>query len=322
MIILCLVLIPFIFVLVKFLIALIVCKFGKISYDGFSAAGFSYDEKKDIFYSTKNAWQKNFGYSHLYDVMAPIFRMIIDTESIKFNYNNKNWLISFWKGQYGIVTGAEIDIYVTKEQHVNKKTIYMPASTTEMLDMCLILYKNNKEIIRKCAKHWWLAVFKLGMFSKPKQLTMDIKIRFPNREMLDAFLKAFKKLGYKDKDFKVCDCTFIFTFKKPHTRKVWTRTWLTDSITQRLNHKNVNLYNNFLDDSIDDNKIDDSKNSKANNVLIVNDLIPDIFKNSLNTINNSKDQKFSYIKMPNNNVLMLKKSLNLYQENSYEKKTK
>lgn len=322
MIILWLVLIPFVFALVKLVIYFIVYKFGKISYDGFSAAGFSYDAEKEIFYSTKNAWQKNFGYSHLYDVLAPLFRMIIDTESIKFYYNHKNWLISFWKGQYGIVTGAEIGVYATKEQKVNKKTIYMPVSNDEMLDMCFILRKKDTEIMRACAKHWWLAIFKLGMFSKARQLTMDIKISFPNREMLTAFLNAFKKLGYKEKDFKVYDCTFIFTFKRPRTHKVWTRSWLTDSITQRLNHKNVNLYNKFLADSIDDNKIDDSKNGTQNNLIIVNDFIPDVFKNSSDFIPNKKEAKYSYIQMANNNVLLLKECINPYKEEDYEQKTK
>ena len=92
-----------------------------MSYEELSIAGFSYDAQKDLFYSTKNAWQKNFGYTHLYDVAAPIFRMIIDTEPIKFFYDNKNWLITFWKGQYGIVTGAEIGIYYTRQKKLIKK---------------------------------------------------------------------------------------------------------------------------------------------------------------------------------------------------------
>lgn len=321
MIILCLVLIPLVLIFGKLVLYFIVCKFGRVSYDGFSAAGFSYNAEKDFFYSTKNAWQKNFGYSHLYDVLAPIFRMIIDTESIKFYYNHKNWLISFWKGQYGIVTGAEIGVYATKEQKVNKKTVYMPVSNDEMLDMCFTLYKKDVEVMKACAKHWWLAIFKLGMFSNAKQLTMDIKIRFPNREMLEAFLKAFKKLGYKEKDFKVYNCTFLFTFKKPHTHKVWTRLWLTDFITQRLNRKNVILYNQLLADSIDDNGIDDSRNGKEKNFIMVNDFIPEILRNSSQS--NKEEIKSRYVQMTHkNNVLLLKECLGPYKEKDYEQKIK
>lgn len=268
------------YILAKLILHLIVRKYGNFSYDGFSAAGFKYNAEKDMFYSTKNAWQKNFGYTHTYDVLAPIFRMIIDTEPIRFKYDNKNWLITFWKGQYGIVTGAEVGIYCTTEQIVNKKTVYFPVSDSEMLDMDIILYRKGEVITRIKAKHWWLAIFKLGMFSKPKDLTMDINITFPNHEMLEAFLESFKKLKHSKKEYEVVDETFCFKYIKPRTRKVWTRTWLTDSIRQLFNKKNVKLYNKYLNGFIDNNKIDDSY-SKENNVIILNELIPDLLKNKL-----------------------------------------
>jgi len=71
MIILYFLVIPVICIIVKLILNLIVKKYGKFSYDGFSAAGFAYNPEKDIFYSTKNTWQKNFGYTHMYDVLAP-----------------------------------------------------------------------------------------------------------------------------------------------------------------------------------------------------------------------------------------------------------
>lgn len=279
MIIFWLLIIPILYVIIKLILYLIIRKYGKFSYDGFSAAGFAYDSEKDIFYSTMNAWQKNFGYTHKYDVLAPIFRMIIDTEPVRFYYNNKNWLITFWKGQYGIVTGAEVGIYCTSEKKINKNTIYFPANSKEMLDIGLTLYKKEKIITKIKTKHWWLAVFKLGMFSKPKDLLMDISITFPNKQMLEAFLKSFKKLHHSRKTFKVVNNTFYFKYKKPHTRKVWTRSWFTDFIRQSFNHKNVQLYNKYFYGLIDDNKIDDSK-AKNNNLIMVNKFIPSILKNS------------------------------------------
>lgn len=288
---------------VKIILNLIVRKFGKLSYDGFSAAGFAYNSKKDIFYSTRNAWQKNFGYTHSYDVWAPIFRMIIDTQPIRFYYNNKNWLITFWKGQYGIVTGAEIGIYATKEKIVNKKTIYLPVNDDEMLDMELILYKKGNIITKVNAKHWWLAIFKLGMFSKPKELSMDIKLTFPNREMLEAFLNAFKKLKYKSKYYSIKDNVFYFNYIKPRTHKVWTRNFLFDFFTQRANRKNVKLYNKYLSDFIDDNYVDDSNNKK---IIKLNDLLPDLIKNpSKDKENNDRIIKEIVNERENNVVLFL-----------------
>lgn len=279
MIILFFLIIPIIYIIIKLSLYFIVYKFGKFSYDGFSAAGFSYSSEKNVFYSTKNAWQKKFGYCHLYDVASPIFRMIIDTEPIKFYYNNKNWLITFWKGQYGITTGGEVGIYVTKQQNVSKKTIYFPVSDDEMLDMSFILYKNDQELTRVSAKHWWLAVFRIGMFSKPKELTMDITINFPNDEMLRAFLNSFIKLKHSTNDYKIIDNTFNFVYKKPRTKRTWTRFFITDFITQSLNKKNVNLYNRYLSDIFDDDKIDDSKD-KNKKLIKLNKMIPNFLKNS------------------------------------------
>ena len=290
MLLLYLIIIPILLILVKLTLNLIVKKYGKFSYDGFSAVGFAYNSEKDIFYSTKNAWQKNFGYTRYYDIFAPIFRMIIDTEPVKFNYNNKNWLITFWKGQYGIVTGAEIGIYYTNQQKITKRTIYLPVDDSKMLNMDLVLYKNGEIITKANAKHWWLAIFKLGMFSNPKELTMDINITFPDKIMLESFLNSFEKLGYTTNDFQIIDNTFCFKYIKPHTRKVWTRTWITDAIRQYLNKKNVELYNTYLVDLIENNKIDDSKNSN-NNLIMLNQFIPDLLKNNKEINANQLSQK-------------------------------
>lgn len=295
-----LLIIPLIYIITRFILFIIVMHYGKFSYDGFSAAGFAYNSEKDIFYSTMNAWQKNFGYTHLYDVLAPVLRMIIDTEPIHFYYNNKNWLITFWKGQYGIVTGAEIGVYCTTEQKVNKRTIYLPASSSEMLNMYLILYKNDKVITKVNARHWWLAIFKLGVFSWPKELSMDLNLTFPDKDMLNAFLEAFIKLGYKSDDYKVIDNTFCFKYIKPRTRKVWTRTWLTDKIRQFFNRKNVELYNKYSKGIIDDNGIDD-KNNTNKKLIIVNELLPDLIKNDdkdlsiINKIINKKENNIALL---------------------------
>lgn len=284
----CLIIIPIVCVLIRLILYLIIKKYKKNFCDIFSIAGFSYNSEKDIFYSTKDAWQKNFGYSHIYDVLAPIFRMIIDTEPVRFYYNDRNWLITFWKGQYGIATGAEVGVYYTRQKKINKKTLYLPVSDNEMLDMDLVLYKNGKIIAHTHAKHWWLAIFKLGMFSRPNELSMDVNIIFPNIQMLYAFLESFKKLGYKPKDYTVIDNRFSFKYIKPHKRKVWTRTWLTDSISQFYNHKNVDLYNRYLFDFVGNNKINDSEIINSKNLIIRNNFMFNLLKNTLRKLKNSE----------------------------------
>lgn len=304
-----LLIIPVLYILIRLVLYLIVRKYGKFSYDGFSAVGFAYNAEKDIFYSTKNAWQKHFGYTYIYDVLAPIFRMIVDTEPIRFFYNNKNWLITLWKGQYGIVTGAEIGVYYTNQKKVNKKTVYFPVNDSEMLNMSLILYKNGEVIAKAYARHWWLAIFKLGMFSRPSELSMDINITFLNHEMLDAFIESFKKIGYTSENFKVIDNTFCFKYTKSRTRKVWTRSWIADNIRQIFNRKNVDLYNKYLADYIDDNKIDDSRTPVNQKLIMVNELLPDLLKNnpeiekkSERTIKNISNEKEKNVVLLNSDI--------------------
>ena len=106
-------LIPIILIAFKLILGFIVKVYGKFSYDGFSSFGFIYISEEDVFYTAKNAWQKNMGYTYFYDELAPLFNMILDTERVCFKYNNYSWLITFWKGQYGICTGAEIGVYKT-----------------------------------------------------------------------------------------------------------------------------------------------------------------------------------------------------------------
>ena len=290
--------IPGIYSLIKFFLFLYVSKNGKFSYDGFNAAGFSYNSQDDSFFSNKEAWQKKFGYCHLYDVTAPLFRMIIDTEPIKFYYNNKNYLITFWKGQYGMCTGAEIGIYNTKQKFIDKKTLYFPVKDEEMLDMNFTLYKKGDKIASTSGKHWWLTIFKLGMFSWPKDLTMDIQITFTNHEMLQSFIKAFKKLKYKEEDFKIVDNTFYFTFKKPHSRKVWTRGLIVDSIRQYWNKKNTKLYDKYLVDLIDDNNIDDSSSNKK--IILLKDYIPSILKGGNDIIQSKRNKNNTSLYLSDN----------------------
>lgn len=268
--------IPIVYVISKIFLFIIVKKYGKFSFDGFDAFGFSYNNKKDTFDTSKNAWQKNFGYTYLYDLCAPLVGMVIDTESIKFMYNNKHYLISFWKGQYGISTGGEIGIYYTDDLSVDKYTLYLPVEDDNMLDMSFTLYHKGKYITSISEKHWWLATFKLGMFSKPKHLSMTIKIIFKNEDMLNCFMNSFKKLHYKKKDFKVEDKTFCLNYKHPKTKKVWTRIFLIDAINNYYNQKKVKLYNAYTEGIID--------NNQDNNLIVLNDYIPDILKNNTKEI--------------------------------------
>lgn len=241
-----------------------------------------YNKEIDIFCSTKYAWKKNFGYTRLYDVMSLFHKMILDTENIEFYYNNKNWLITFQKWQYGIVTGAEIGIYCTNEQKITNQTIYLPCDDLEMPHMYITLYKKDKIITTINAKHWWLAIFKLGIYSIPEELSMDIVINFPTHQMLESFIQSFKELGYQKENYLTFDNTFYFKYIKPKTKQVWTRNCLIENINQYLNQKNIETYKKHLEELNETSVIEESTENNDDNISIIQEYISELVKNNKN----------------------------------------
>ena len=82
-------------------------------------SGFIYDTHWDVFTSRTDAWQRKFGYEMLFDRIAAGVNMVLDTWPVYFDYEGRTWLIEFWKGQYGINTGAETGIY--HADHLNRR---------------------------------------------------------------------------------------------------------------------------------------------------------------------------------------------------------
>ncbi len=155
-----------------------------------NACGFEYDEKQGIYYSSVNPWQKGFGFNVIYDMAAPIAGMYYSTERIYFQYDNKDWMIQIWKGQYGMTAGAEIGIY----NKTDKIMQYDCVSEEEFLEMSFVLYNQGEEMFhRGPEKHWWLTGFKIMNVGVPILLDMDMTIKFPTKSMADAFETGLKK---------------------------------------------------------------------------------------------------------------------------------
>ncbi|MCM0648972.1 DUF4474 domain-containing protein [Clostridium swellfunianum] len=212
------------------------------------AAGYSYDEKQDIFYSNMNAWQRSMGYCRLYDEGAALFGMIIDCEPIYFEYEGRRWLIEFWKGQYDLPTGAEIGIYATDGPDIEipgvfKGPLFYTVSDHEALEMSYTLKKYGKKLFTREGKHWWLTGFKLGLFSNPYELTMDLSINFKDKVMQKAFIQGLKNAGYKDSEIKISGSIVALEFDRPHTPQPATRTLVSDIAIQLKNKFLCDKYN-------------------------------------------------------------------------------
>ncbi len=217
---------------------------------GIEMAGYEYDAEQDIFVCNMNPWQRNMGYSRLYDeAMAP-FGMIVDCEPIYFEYNNKIWLVELWKGQYDLNTGCEIGVYTVDKPLLNipevyKYMFYNCASDEERLTMSFTLKKNGKILFSRDEKHWWLAGFKLGEYSEPSELTMNVNITFKNNVMRDAFISGLIDAGYSGNEYVVNGNTLGLTFDKPHTPQPITRIEETDKIIQKKNKILCDRYNDI-----------------------------------------------------------------------------
>lgn len=210
--------------------------------------GFAYEPYQDIFYSLMNPWQRELGYCRLYDEACPLLSMIIDCEPIYFDYNGRKWLIEFWKGQYGMNTGAEIGIYYTTGPNFNipgvfNGTFYYCVKDEDCINMSFALRKNNNLLFTRSGYHWWLTGFKLGEFSYPKELSMDITLDLYDRKMAMIFAEALKRAGYKEHEFVVQGRRVSVHFNKPHTPQPLTRTGFTEFIMQRNNENLCNSYN-------------------------------------------------------------------------------
>lgn len=209
--------------------------------------GFAFDPAADTFYSLRSCWQKDFGYCSLYDEAAARLNMIIDCEPITFFYRDKHWMIELWKGQYGMTTGAEIGIYNTDHPSLHIPgfflgTFYHSAASDEQIFMSYRLFKGDTLLFERRDLHWWLTSFRLGEFSSPADLKMEITLFFPAREMLLAFAEGLKKMGYQKDEIHIGHFTVSFTFQKPHSRQPESRTRIREFIRQKSNLLSCRTY--------------------------------------------------------------------------------
>jgi hypothetical protein len=210
--------------------------------------GFAYEPYQDIFYSLLNPWQRGLGYCRLYDEASAALSMIIDCEPIYFEYNGRRWLIEFWKGQYGMNTGGEVGVYYTTGPNLNipglfNGTFFNCLKDEDCINMSFAFRKKGNLLFTRSGYHWWLTGFKLGEFSKPSDLSMDIVLDLYDKRMASAFLDALMKAGYKEHEYSVQGRRVQVRFTKPHTPQPVTRTAFTDFIMQRNNESFCNSYN-------------------------------------------------------------------------------
>lgn len=164
-----------------------------------NAAGYAYDANQQIYYSTMNPWQRHFGFGEEYDQAAVFANMRYTTLKADFEYDGLKWRLQWWKGQYGVLVGAELGVY-TKDPNDNSTTYYECASQEHLLEMSMDFYMSAKDyksgnrlFYREEQAHWWLTGFKFG-YADSRKLVVVATLKAFDHEMANAIEKSFEKL--------------------------------------------------------------------------------------------------------------------------------
>lgn len=179
-----------------------------IDFNKVNIASYKYDPNGNYYYTDdKDCWQSNFGYNEGYDRLAVVGVMYYDTVRTKFVYDNKEWLIQIWKGQYGYCfVGGEVGVYT---RPVGKSgTAYSCAAKEDWLKMEMtFLWKFNSDtyeptFTRPYTEYWWCTGFVVGYeadesVATREQFRLVTHITFKDTAMADAFCKAFEANGFR-----------------------------------------------------------------------------------------------------------------------------
>lgn len=207
--------------------------------------GYAYHCCCGYFSSTVDAWQKAAGYTWFYDYMAPRFQMVFDSLPVYFNYDGKTWLIEFWKGQYGINTGAEIGIYHADRmlsEAEYRTALFEAVGENEMLPCSMELFEENGDFVKISERHWWLTAFIPGVFSQPSELCLKVSISFYDREMLEAFYRGLCRAGYPEEMITVRNLCLSFAFHRPLPERYGLLTRFHRRLSQCLNRIYCRLF--------------------------------------------------------------------------------
>ena len=169
--------------------------------------GYQYDRAGQYYYTVNDPWQRNFGFNTLYDIGAPFLNFYYDTFRVKFTYKKMEWLIQFWKGQYGLVfVGSEIGCYYKPADDTGVH--YDAVSDEDALYMSMTFYRNGEErLTREYAKYWWCTGFvpgSLTSFRDRSELSMRARLTMKDKKMLGLFCTSLEKSGFvRDENYSV-----------------------------------------------------------------------------------------------------------------------
>ncbi len=171
-----------------------------------AVVSYLWDPNGHFYYTEDNPWQRQFGFNLLYDWGAGLTVMYYDTIRAFFVYDNLEWMIQLWKGQYGFLfVGCEVGVY-TRDVGATG-THYNCADDGHLINMEMTLYQNfndgkgyTKLFTRSYYPHWWSTGFVDGhltgyKFNDRSCLYMYSRLTMYDDAMVTAFAKGLTDCG-------------------------------------------------------------------------------------------------------------------------------
>lgn len=180
-------------------------------------AGYLFNSAGNFFFTSDDPWQRNLGYNQAFDTAAPFVSIYMDTMRLKFRYEDKDWMIQFWKGQYGLAfVGAEIGVYTKPLDREIEH--YDAASDEDALYMSMTGYRNDQIIFsREYTKYWWCTGFvpgQLEKFSDRSELAVKCRLTAKDEDMLESIVRELKANNLVDgKHYTVSDLDVFITWQ-------------------------------------------------------------------------------------------------------------
>lgn len=177
--------------------------------EGQQVLSYQYSYIDDYYYTNdKEAWQYNFGFGKIYDFVSPYILLEYDYIRVFFTYEDKDWMLQMWKGQYGLIFyGGEIGIY--NRDHVDdgmsEWTFFNCPAEEDWLDMEMTLWHEElngewtREFTREYDKYWWCTGFKNGHLRVEEpadELRLTGRITLKDEEMTKLVVDGLVECGF------------------------------------------------------------------------------------------------------------------------------
>lgn len=169
---------------------------------------YMYSYVDDYYYTNdKKCWQYNFGFGKIYDFVSPYILLEYDYIRVFFTYEDKDWMLQMWKGQYGMIFyGGEIGIYNRphSEKGVGVWTMFACPAEEDWLQMEMTLWHEEldgtwtREFTREYDYYWWCTGFKNGHVRQEEpadELRLTGRITFKDEEMAQLVAGGLEKCG-------------------------------------------------------------------------------------------------------------------------------